>query len=262
MNLTLLMLLALTGPSAAFTQQVPTIPWAPHDTTRPLPPVVRPPAAPAVPATPPSDAIVLFDGSTASAWRTARGDAIAWRVVDGALEVAAGTGDIYSRQAFGDCQLHIEWMSPKPPRGSGQDRGNSGVYLMDLYEVQVLDSYENRTYADGMAGAVYGQYPPLVNASRPPGEWQTYDIVFRRPRFDERGALRQPTLLTVIHNGVVIHNQVALTGATAHQRRPPYAAHAERLPLKLQDHDHPVRFRNIWIRDLERVQPTPPPARR
>lgn len=251
---------ALITPDPASAQTVPAIPWAPHDTTRPLPPVVVAAAAPAVPAPPPSDAVVLFGGSDASVWRSARGDAIRWRVVAGALEVAPGGGDIVTRRGFGDCQLHVEWMSPTPPTGSGQNRGNSGVFLMGLYEVQVLDSYQNRTYADGMAGAVYGQHPPLVNASRPPGKWQSYDILFRRPRFDAQGALVEPAHVTVFHNGVLVQNDVTLTGPTAHQRRPPYQAHADRLPVKLQDHGVPVRFRNVWIRDLEpAVLPDPAP---
>ncbi len=162
------------------------------------------------------------------------------------------TGDIHTTRGFGDCQLHIEWATPTPPEGHDQERGNSGVFLMGLYEIQVLDSYQNKTYADGMAGAVFGQYPPIVNASRPPGEWQTYDIVFRRPRFDSAGALREPAYVTVLHNGLLIQDHVALTGPTAFRRRPPYQAHADRLPLRLQDHGMPVRFRNIWIRDLER----------
>lgn len=240
---------------ATVLSQTPAIAWAPHDTTRPLPPVVVAPGPPAVPAPPPTDAVVLFGGSDASAWRSSRGDAIGWRLTAGALEVVPGTGDILTRQGFGDCQLHVEWMTPAPPLGDGQNRGNSGVFLMGLYEVQVLDSYRNRTYADGMAGAVYGQYPPLVNASRPPGEWQSYDIVFRRPRFDAQGALVEPARLTVFHNGVLVQHHVTLTGPTAHQRRPPYAAHEDQLPVKLQDHGVRVRFRNIWIRDLEEGEP-------
>lgn len=248
----LLAVLLGVSPVTAFAQGVPAIPWAPHDSTRPLPPVVTPSAPPAVPLDPPSDAVILFRGTDLSGWRSA-GDrgAAGWRVVDGVLEVVPGTGDVESRQAFGDCQLHIEWMTPSPRSGEGQEPSNSGVYLMGRYEVQVLDSYQNRTYADGMAGAVYGQYPPLVNASRPPGEWQTYDIFFRRPRFDAGGQLRTPAYVTVIHNGVLVQDHVALTGPTAHRRRPPYQAHADRLPLRLQDHGQPVRFRNIWIRDLE-----------
>ncbi len=134
--------------------------------------------------------------------------------------------------------------------GSGQDRGNSGVFLMDLYEVQVLDSYNSKTYADGMAGAIYGQYPPLVNASRKPGEWQTYDIVFHAPRFDANGKVTSPARMTVLQNGVLVQDNEELTGPTQHKARPPYKAHADKLPLSLQDHGHPVRYRNIWIREL------------
>ncbi len=238
-------------PITASGQGVPSIPWAPHDSTRPLPPVVRP--APQLAALfPPSDAVVLFDGAALLGWRAARDSAAAgWRVVDGALEVAPGTGDIETRQGFGDCQLHIEWMAPSPRSGEGQEPGNSGVYLMGRYEVQVLDSYQNRTYADGLAGAVYGQYPPLANPSRPPGEWQSYDIVFRRPRFSPQGRLQTPAYVTVIYNGVLVQDHVALTGPTSHRRRPPYEAHPDRLPLRLQDHGQRVRFRSVWIRNLE-----------
>jgi hypothetical protein len=193
--------------------------------------------------TPPSDAVVLFDGRDLSKWRTDKdGSPAKWKVADGYLEVGAGTGDIRTEQAFGDAQLHVEWMAPSPPGGKGgQDRGNSGVFLMGLYEVQVLDTYgtTNPTYADGQASALYGQYPPLVNAARPPGQWQTAGKVQRRAS------------VTVLHNGVLTQDHRELTGPTAHKARPPYAAHAEKLPLKLQDHSHPVRFRNIWIRELE-----------
>lgn len=250
-----IVLFTATVSASGMAQEIPQIRWTAHDTARPLPPVVRPPAAPGPFTPPPSDAVVLFDGSNASVWRTERGGEVRWRVTDAALEVAPGTGDISTREEFGDVQLHIEWMTPAPPKESGQDRGNSGVFLMGLYEVQVLDTYENKTYADGMAGAVYGQYPPLVNASRPPGEWQAYDIVFRRPRFDRDGTLLTPARLTVFHNGVLIQDNVTLTGPTAHRTRPPYSRHADRLPLKLQDHGAPVRFRNIWVRDLEGVPP-------
>lgn len=251
MKLFLAILLGVS-PITASAQGVPPIPWAPHDSTRPPPPVVRPAPGPAGPWSPPSDAIVLFGGTDLSSWRAPRDSGAArWRVVDGAVEVVPGTGDIESRQGFGDCQLHIEWMAPSPRSGEGQEPGNSGVYLMGRYEVQVLDSYQNQTYADGMAAAMYGQYPPLVNASRPPGEWQTYDIVFRHPGFDARGRLRTPAYVTVIHNGVLVQDHVPLTGPTAHRRRPPYEAHPDRLPLRLQDHGQRVRFRNIWIRNLE-----------
>jgi hypothetical protein len=225
--------------------------WAIHDEARPMPPVVDPgPAGPPAPV--PADAVVLFNGKDLSAWTTSKGAEPTWRVQDGYMEVVKGSGGIRTTQAFGDCQLHVEWASPAAAVGSGQNRGNSGVFLMDTYEVQVLDSYESKTYADGMAAAIYGQFPPLVNASRKPGEWQTFDIVFHRPRFDASGALVAPARMTVFHNGILVHDNDELTGPTAHKARPPYKAHADRLPISLQDHSHPVRFRNIWIRDLEK----------
>jgi len=235
---------AQTNPRTADLQK-----WAIHDESRPVPPVVDPGPAPP-PAPVPSDAIVLFGGTDLSGWTNTKGAPAGWRVQDGYMEVVKGSGSIRTTRTFGDCQLHVEWASPSVPTGSGQDRGNSGVFLMDRYEVQVLDSYESRTYADGMAAAIYGQFPPLVNASRKPGEWQSYDIVFRAPRWDA-GVLVVPARLTVVHNGVLVQNNEELTGPTAHKARPPYAPHADRLPISLQDHSHPVRFRNIWIRELE-----------
>jgi len=243
----MLMLAALVG--APVHAQQPTPVWPIHSIERPQPPVVTP-APVDRPAAPPTDAIVLFGGTDLSQWEGDSGRAPAWKVANGYVEVVAGSGQIHTKRGFGDCQLHVEWMAPAPPLGEGQDRGNSGVYLMSTYEVQVLDSYDNRTYPDGQAAAVYGQFPPLVNASRPPGEWQSYDIVFHRPRFDAQGKLLQPARLTVLHNGVLVQDNVTLSGPTAHQRRPPYAAHPDRLPIQLQDHDHPVRYRNIWIREL------------
>ena len=225
-------------------------PWAVHDPNRPLPPVVNPgPPLPPVPA--PSDAVILFDGKDLSKWANEKGGPARWKVENGYFEVVPGTGNIQTRTGFGSCQLHIEWAAPYPPKGSGQDRGNSGVFLMGLYEVQVLDSYENKTYADGMAGAIYGQYPPLVNACRRPGEWQSYDIIFQAPKFDAAGKLLRPARMTVLHNGILTQENAELTGPTAHKARPPYKAHADKLPLMLQDHNHPVRFRNIWLRELE-----------
>jgi hypothetical protein len=194
---------------------------------------------------------VLFNGASLSAWTTENDRPVRWRVVDGAMEVVAGTGGIQTREGFGDVQLHVEWMSPLPARGTDQDRGNSGVFFMGMYEVQVLDSWENVTYADGQAAALYGQYPPLVNASRKPGEWQSYDIVFRRPRFDASGKVTSPARVTVLHNGVLVQDNVELTGPTGHYKRPPYERHADKLPISLQDHGHPVRFRNFWVRKLE-----------
>ena len=224
--------------------------WPVHDPARPLPTVVAPgPAGPPVP--PPADAIVLFDGRDLGRWTDAKGQPARWKVENGYMEVVPKTGGIRTVDGYGDCQLHVEWMAPSPAKGTGQDRGNSGVFLMDTYEVQVLDCYGNKTYADGTAAALYGQFPPAVNACRPPGEWQTYDIVFHRPRFASDGTLASPAWMTVFHNGIVVHDNAVLTGPTAHKARPPYKAHAVRLPVSLQDHDHPVRFRNIWLRELE-----------
>ena len=222
-----------------------------HSLTRPQPPVVDP-GPPGTMQRPPSDAIVLFGGQSLSGWRSAdsSGKPARWKLADDYMEVAAGTGNIASVREFGDVQLHIEWMAPVPAHGEGQERGNSGVFLMGIYEVQVLDSYHNTTYPDGQAGAIYGQYPPLVNASRPPGEWQTYDIVFHRPHFDANGNVTSKARMTILHNGVLVQDNVVLTGPTAHKARPPYARHADRLPLILQDHADPVRYRNIWVREL------------
>ena len=224
--------------------------WKIHDPERPLPPVVDPgPAGDPVPA--PSDAIVLFDGSDLSQWSDGKGQPARWKIENGYMEVVKKTGSIRTVQGFGDCQLHIEWSAPLPAAGEGQGRGNSGVFLMDKYEVQVLDCYNNKTYADGMTAAVYGQYPPLVNACRPPGEWQTYDVVFSRPRFADDGSLIRPARMTVFHNSILVQDNVELTGPAAHKMRPPYKRHADKLPLSLQDHGNPVRYRNIWIRELE-----------
>jgi len=228
-------------------------PWPIHDRSRPQPKVVDPGTAstPERPGRPPSDAVVLFDGKDLSKWRSSKdGGPAPWRISDGYFEVAKGTGGIETVDSFGDCQLHVEWATPSPAVGEDQDRGNSGVFLMGLYEVQVLDSYAAQTYPDGQAGALYGQYPPLVNASRAPGEWQAYDIVFHAPRFDKDSKLLSPARATVLQNGVLVQDESELTGPTAHKARPPYVAHAPRRPLGLQDHAHPVRFRNLWIREL------------
>lgn len=223
--------------------------WPVHSMDRPQPPVVDPGSG-ALPVPPPSDAVVLFEGRDLERWRHPDGSSATWIVRDGYLEVRPGSGDLLTRDDFADVQVHIEWMAPDPPQGGGQDRGNSGVYLMNTYEVQVLDSYRNPTYPDGQAAAIYGQLPPLVNAARPPGTWQSYDIVFRGPRFDSAGAVIRPATITVLHNGVLVHDHATLTGPTAHRDRPPYRVHPDRLPIKLQDHGQPVRFRNIWVREL------------
>ena len=223
--------------------------WAIHDMTRPQPPVVHPgPAGPPAPV--PSDAIVLFDGRDLSQWSDGKGGPARWKVENGYMEVVAKTGSIRTAREFGDCQLHVEWMAPLPAAGTSQERGNSGVFLMNIYEVQVLDCYENRTYADGMAAAIYGQYPPAVNACRPPGEWQSFDIVFHRPRFDEAGKVLALARMTVYHNGVLVHDNAELMGPTSHKVRLPYSRHPDRLPISLQDHGNPVRYRSIWIREL------------
>ena len=228
-----------------------TPPCAQHTRDCPAPPVINV-GPPGPPVAPPMDAVVLFDGKSLSEWRRQDGSPSRWKVRSGYMEIEPGTGGIQTVRGFGDAQLHIEWATPSPGKGADQDRGNSGVYLMALYEVQVLDSYGNPTYPDGQAGAVYGQYPPLVNASRAPGEWQSYDIVFHRPRFGGDGSLLKPATLTVFHNGVLIQDAVILTGPTANKSRPPYSAHADKLPISLQDHSHRVRYRNIWVRELER----------
>lgn len=227
--------------------------WLDHDRARPQPPVVTP----AVPSTPeqagkaPSDATVLFDGTDLSAWVAMDGNPTKWIKGNGYMECVKGSGYVRTLQNFGDCQLHVEWATPVPPHGEGQGRGNSGVFLgLDRYEVQVLDSYKATTYADGSAAAIYGQYPPLVNASRAPGEWQTYDIIYIAPRFDSAGKLVSPVYLTVFHNGVLVQNHVQLTGPTSWLERAPYEAHPEKQPISLQDHGNPVRFRNIWVREL------------
>jgi len=217
---------------------------------RPKPPVVAPPAA-STPAPAPSDAIVLFDGRSLDEWVSANNAPARWRIVDGAMEVVRNTGSVTTRRVFGDIQLHVEFRTVAPPTGDGQNRSNSGIFLMGRYEVQVLDSYENPTYADGQAAALYGQHPPRVNASRAPGQWQSYDITFRRPRFGVDGRVIEPARITMYHNGVLVHQDQAFQGATAHMRRAAYEAHESRLPLALQDHGDAVRFRNIWVRDLE-----------
>ena len=240
----LIRVVALTAAVASPLPAQVTPPWGVHDTLRPRPRIVSVREMP-------SDAIVLFDGRNLSEWRSAQGGAAPWRVRDGFVEVVPRSGDIETARRFGDVQVHIEWATPAEVSGKGQQRGNSGVFLMGMYELQILDSYENRTYADGQAGAIYGQHPPLVNASRSPGKWQSYDIVFRRPRFDSAGVLTSPARMTVLHNQVLVHHNVELLGATAHGRLAAYTAHADRLPIKLQDHGNRTRFRNIWVREIE-----------
>ena len=202
---------------------------------------------PGPPGGPPSDAIVLFDGKDLSQWKGGEN----WEIADG---VATGRkNDITTKQSFGDCQLHVEFATPAEVKGSGQGRGNSGIYLMGRYEVQILDSYQNTTYFDGQCGALYKQQPPTVNACRKPGEWQTYDIIFEAPRFDDAGKVVKPAVVTVLHNGVLIQNHFELQGTTSYFKAPEYEPHPPKQPIDIQFHGNPVRFRNIWIR--ENVQP-------
>jgi len=223
----------------------------PQDTEvwEPVPPVV----APGESGAPPSDAVVLFDGMDLTGWSHEGGGEARWRVAEGVMTVAPGTGSIRTRQGFGDVQLHIEWRTPAEVSGEGQGRGNSGIFLMERYELQVLDSYDNRTYSNGQAGSIYKQHIPQVNASRAPGEWQSYDVVFTAPRFGTDGALVSPAYMTVFHNGVLIHNHVELRGPTRYIGEPEYEAHADRVPLELQDHGNPVSYRNIWVREISGV---------
>ena len=235
------------------TPLLPNSKWRVHDADRPLPPVVAPPtvSTQAQAGRPPSDAVVLFDGSGLDAWCARDGAPAAWQLVEGdAMEVAPGTGDIHTRQAFGSCQLHVEWRAPTAIRADSQGRGNSGVFLLGCYEVQVLDSYQNPTYADGLSAAIYGQYPPLANACVPPGQWHAYDIVFEAPIY-EGGTLQSAAYMTVLHNGVLVQHRQRMDGPTMHRALASYdEPHGPAGPLMLQDHGDPVRFRNIWLRPI------------
>jgi hypothetical protein len=220
----------------------------PFEPPKKEPPIVTPgPIA----SDPPSDAIVLFDGKDLSGWKSQRdGSDAKWKVQDGYMEVVPRTGGIQSKYEFGDCQLHIEWASPSVVKGEGQGRGNSGIFLMGHYELQVLDSYQNKTYFHGQAGSIYKQHAPLVNASRKPGEWQSYDIIFQSPQFDEQGKVTRYARMTVLHNGVLIQNNSQIYGETWNDKPALYLAHPNKGPLSLQDHGDLVRFRNIWVRPL------------
>ncbi len=211
----------------------------------PVPAVVSAP-----PGKAPSDAIVLFDGKDVSAWEAEQGGRVPWRVADGALTVVPGSKGIRTRQRFCDIQLHVEWRTPTDTKGfDGQNRGNSGIFLQELYELQVLDSYNNPTYANGQAGAIYKQAMPRVNASRAPGQWQAYDILWKAPRFSPGGGLISPARITVLHNGVLVQDDTVLSGKTEYIGAPSYAPHGC-APLYLQEHDAKVSYRNIWVREL------------
>lgn len=198
----------------------------------------------------PSDAVVLFDGKNLDSWQSSNGKGpAAWTIANGIMTVKPGTGPIQTKRSFGNFQLHVEWRTPSPATGDGQNRGNSGIFLQGLYEVQVLDSYHNDTYIDGTAGSIYKQYPPMVNVSRKPGEWQTYDIYFTAPVFNEDGSLKSPAYVTVLQNGVFVQDHAAIKGTTFTEQ-PTYEKHGP-LPLQLQDHGCLVSYRNIWIRPLQ-----------
>lgn len=223
---------------------------------QPQPPIVEPKPYDAQTAKPPKGAIVLFDGTekTLNNWISAKGRPTKWKLADGALESVLGAGYLQSKQEFGSCRLHLEFATPKEVAGSGQGRGNSGVFLMGRYEIQVLDSYDNVTYPDGQCGALYGRAKPLVNASRGPGEWQTYDVVFHRPMFDDQGKVTRKARFHVVHNGHVIHDDLELSGGTGWKGPhsvSEYKKHGDRGPLKMQDHGNPVRFRNVWVVPIE-----------
>ena len=237
------------------TPLIPGQKWHVHDSDRPYPRAVTPGAASGAA---PSDAVVLFDGKDLAQWQQRgrgadRGKMVdaRWKVADGAVEIVHGTGDLVSREKFGDCQLHVEWQEPAGIQGFGQERGNSGVYLMSRYELQVLDSYRAPTYADGQAGAIYGQFPPLVNPARPPGEWQSYDVIFETPRWDGDKLVKK-AVMTLLYNGVLVQNHMELNGPTEYRVSLPYKKHDPEEPLLLQDHSssRPVRYRNIWVRKL------------
>jgi hypothetical protein len=241
------------------TPMIPGTPWHVHDGLRPQPRIVTPGATFSDLAPPPSDAVVLFDGTDLSKWESARGGPPDWKIVDGILEVtpANGSHHIRTKERFPDFQLHLEYAEPAVVKGRGQDRGNSGVLINEMYEVQILDNYNNPTYPDGQAGALYGQMPPLVNACRPPGQWQTYDIIFESPLWDSAGVLTKKAAVTVIQNGIVVQNRHEFFGGTDGINGVPHKAlgvyrkaHPPEVVIELQEHKNPVRFRNIWIRKL------------
>jgi hypothetical protein len=231
---------------------IPGTLWHVHDPNRPQPEIVVPGTSSTQkrPGLPPSDAVVLFDGNGLSEWRDQQGNPAKWKINDHG-ELIESKGDIFTKKEFGDIQLHVEFATPTPPKGHSQARGNSGVFLMGKYEVQVLDSYKNPTYADGALGAMYGQHPPLANVARPPGEWQFYDIVFHPPHFDEDGQLKSPAIATVFLNGVLIQDHQTYNGPTGWKILGHYSPQPPTGPIGLQDHQNATRFRNIWVRELK-----------
>jgi hypothetical protein len=198
----------------------------------------------------PSDAIILFNGTSGAAWQHSNGAEMKWTIADNAMTVTPNSGNLETKQKFGDCQLHIEWRTPAEVKGDGQGRGNSGIFMMGRYEIQILDSYNNPTFSNGQAGSVYKQHIPLVNACKPPGEWQSFDIIFSAPRFSENGSVLEPARVTILQNGVLVQNNVAIWGSVRNTGMPRYEKHADKEPIVLQDHHNPMSFRNIWVREL------------
>lgn len=239
---TLLAAVILAAPAIGAAQTDPKL----TEVWEPVPKLVTPGLGNA----PPSDAIVLFAGKNLSQWEQTDGTPAKWSIAKNAFTVVKGAGNLRTKRAFGDCQLHIEWRAPAKVEGEGQERGNSGVFLQGRYEVQILDSYNNRTFSNGQAASIYKQYIPLVNASRKPGEWQTYDIFFRAPRFADDGSVKTPGYMTVVHNGVLVQDHVEIKGTTVNSGPQSYSKHNPTEPLVLQDHSFPVSFRNVWIREL------------
>lgn len=231
------------------TPEIPGTPWRVHDGTRPQPTTVKAAGALTTPA--PEDAVVLFDGSSTDAWLSVKDDApCPWEIVDGVLIAKAHS--IYTKQEFGDVQVHLEWRIPSDRKVNGQGGGNSGIFLMRLYEIQILQSHDNQTYPDGTAGAVYGQTPPLVNATLPQGEWQSFEIAFKAPRFNDDGSLKKPAMVTVVHNGILVQNATEIMGPTVFRKLASYPENLpEKAPLLLQWHGDPVEFRNVWVRELK-----------
>lgn len=240
LSITLVLMIMTT----AFAQDKPQ----PKDTEvwEPEPAIVSPGKDPSAP---PSDAIILFDGRNLDSWTDTNGKTARWTVSNGAMTVEKGTGDVKTKQTFGDIQLHIEWRTPEKVQGEGQGRGNSGIFFCEMYELQVLDSYNNRTYSNGQAGSIYKQAMPMVNASRGPGEWQTYDAIFVAPKFNSDGTINTPGRITVLHNGILIHHNTEIQGTTEYIGKPRVVAHGKG-SLRLQDHGNPTSFRNIWVREL------------
>lgn len=232
------------------TPMIPGTQWHVHDGDRPQPRIVEPGTTFSHSAPAPGDATILFDGHDLSAWRSGGGEA-KWKVENGYMEIAPKSGSIQTKEKFGDFQLHLEFACPIKVVGNSQGRGNSGVLMNGIYEIQVLDCFDNKTYPDGQTGGLYGQTPPLANACKPPGSWQSYDIVFEVPRWDENGKLVKKANTTVIHNGVVLHHRREFQGSTPHQNNGNYdKPHAPEVFIELQDHNNTTRFRNIWIRKL------------